>query len=60
MKPAVGSLMDDEQKQYKDYMCQAMEKFLSQYMVDRHQKVCQTWRDRRRISSIFASNPQRK
>jgi hypothetical protein len=31
--------MVDEQQQYGDYMCQAKEKFLSQYMVDRHQKV---------------------
>jgi hypothetical protein len=39
LKPAVESLMTDEQHQYEDYMCQAKEKFLSQYMVDRHQKV---------------------
>jgi hypothetical protein len=39
MKPAVESLMADEQQQYKDYMRQAKEKFLSQYTVDRHQKI---------------------
>jgi hypothetical protein len=39
IKPTVESLMTDEQHQYEDYMCQAKEKFLSQYMVDRHQKV---------------------
>jgi hypothetical protein len=39
LKPAVESLTTDEQQQYEDYMCQAKEKFLSQYTVDRHQKV---------------------
>jgi hypothetical protein len=39
LKPTVESLTADEQHQYKDYMRQAKEKFLSQYMVDRHQKV---------------------
>jgi hypothetical protein len=39
LKPTVESLTTDEQQQYEDYMCQAKEKFLSQYMVDRHQKV---------------------
>jgi hypothetical protein len=39
LKPAVESLMADEQQQYEDYMRQAKEKFLSQYTVDRHQKV---------------------
>jgi hypothetical protein len=39
LKPAVESLAADEQQQYEDYMRQAKEKFLSQYMVDRHQKV---------------------
>jgi hypothetical protein len=41
LKPAVESLTADEQQQYEDYMRQANEKFLSQYMVDRHQKVVQ-------------------
>ena len=39
LKPLVESLTNDEQQQYEDYMCQAKEKFLSQYTVDRHQKV---------------------
>jgi hypothetical protein len=39
LKPAVESLTADEQQQYEDYMRQAREKFLSQYTVDRHQKV---------------------
>jgi hypothetical protein len=39
MKPAVKSLTVDERQQYEDYMCQAKDKFLSQYTVDRHQKV---------------------
>jgi hypothetical protein len=39
LKPAVESLTVDEQKQYEDYMRQAKEKFLSQYTVDRHQKI---------------------
>jgi hypothetical protein len=60
LKPVVESLTADEQQQYEDYMRQAKEKYLSQYTVDRHQKSCQTWRDRRRVSSIFASSPQRK
>jgi hypothetical protein len=39
LKPAIESLTADEQQQYEDYMCQAKEKFLSRYTVDRHQKV---------------------
>jgi DNA-binding transcriptional regulator YbjK len=39
LKTAVENLTADEQQQYEDYMCQAKEKFLSQYTVDRHQKV---------------------
>jgi hypothetical protein len=39
LKPVVESLTADEQQQYEDYMHQAREKFLSQYTVDRHQKV---------------------
>jgi DNA-binding transcriptional regulator YbjK len=39
LKPAVESLTTDEQQQYEDYMSQAKEKFLSQYTMDRHQKV---------------------
>jgi hypothetical protein len=39
LKPAVESLMVDEQQQYEDYTRQAKEKVLSQYTVDRHQKV---------------------
>jgi hypothetical protein len=39
LKPTVESLTVDEQQQYEDYMRQAKEKFLSQYTVDRHQKV---------------------
>jgi hypothetical protein len=36
LKPAVESLTADEQQQYEDYLCQAKEKLLSQYTVDRH------------------------
>jgi hypothetical protein len=39
LKPATESLTTDEQQQYEDYMRQEKEKFLSQYTVDRHQKV---------------------
>jgi hypothetical protein len=39
LKTAVENLTADEQQQYEDYMCQAKEKFLSQYTVDHHQKV---------------------
>jgi hypothetical protein len=39
LKSVVESLMADELQQYEDYMRQAKEKFLSQYTVDRHQKV---------------------
>jgi hypothetical protein len=39
LKPAVESLMAEGQQHYEDYMRQAEEKFLSQYTVDRHQKV---------------------
>jgi hypothetical protein len=39
LKTAVENLTADEQQQYEDYMRQAKEKFLSQYTVDRHQKV---------------------
>jgi hypothetical protein len=35
----VKSLTVDEQQQYEDYMRQAKVKFLSQYTVNRHQKV---------------------
>jgi hypothetical protein len=39
LKPGVESLTADEQQQYEDYMRHEKEKFLSEYMVDRHQKV---------------------
>jgi hypothetical protein len=39
LKPTIESLTADEQQQYEDYMRQAKEKFLSQYTMDRHQKV---------------------
>jgi hypothetical protein len=39
LKLAIESLTTDEQQQYEDYMRQEKEKFLSQYTVDRHQKV---------------------
>jgi hypothetical protein len=39
LKPTVESLTAHEQQQYEDYMRQAKEKFLSQYMVGRCQKV---------------------
>jgi hypothetical protein len=39
LKTAVENLTADEQQQYEDYMRQAKEKFLSQYTMDRHQKV---------------------
>src|SRR5688500_292101 len=38
-KSAVESLTTNEQQQYEDYMRQEKEKFLSQYTMDRHQKV---------------------
>jgi hypothetical protein len=38
-KPAVESLSVDEKRQYEDFMRQAKEKFLSQFTVDRHEKV---------------------
>ena len=39
LKQVVESLTTEGQQQYEDYMRQAKEKFLSQYTVDRHQKV---------------------
>jgi hypothetical protein len=39
MKPAVESLTAEGQQQYEYYMRQAKETVLSQYTVDRHQKV---------------------
>jgi hypothetical protein len=39
LKPVVDSPTTNEQQQYEDYMCQAKEKFLSQYTVGRHKKV---------------------
>jgi hypothetical protein len=39
LKPTVESLTANEQQPYEDYMRQAKKKFLSQYTVDRHQKV---------------------
>jgi hypothetical protein len=39
LKVAVESLTIDEQQQYEDYMRQAKDKFLSQYTMDRHQKI---------------------
>jgi hypothetical protein len=36
LKPVVESLTVEGQQYYEDYMRQAKEKFLSQYMVDRH------------------------
>jgi hypothetical protein len=39
LKTVVENLTADEQQQYEAYMRQAKEKFLSQYTVDRHQKV---------------------
>jgi accessory colonization factor AcfC len=39
LRPVVESLTADEQKQYEDLMHQAKENFLSQFTVDRHQKV---------------------
>jgi hypothetical protein len=39
LKMAVENLTAGEQQQYEGYMHQAKEKFLSQYTVDRHQKV---------------------
>jgi hypothetical protein len=39
LKMAVENLTADEQQQFEDYMRQAKEKFLSQYTVDRHQKI---------------------
>jgi hypothetical protein len=39
LKSDIESLTVEGQQHYEDYVCQAKEKFLSQYMVDRHQKV---------------------
>jgi hypothetical protein len=39
LKPVVESLTADEQQQYEDNMRQMKEKLLSQYTVDRHEKV---------------------
>jgi hypothetical protein len=39
LRPAVESLSANEQQQYEDFMRQAKERFLSQFTVDRHQKV---------------------
>jgi hypothetical protein len=39
LRPVVESMSTDEQQRYKDYMRQAKENLLSQFMVDRHQKV---------------------
>jgi hypothetical protein len=39
LKPAIESLTAEGQQQYEDYLRQAKEKFLSQYTVDRQQKV---------------------
>jgi hypothetical protein len=39
LKSVVESLTTKGQQHYEDFMRQVKEKFLSQYMVDRHQKV---------------------
>jgi predicted ATP-dependent Lon-type protease len=39
LKPVVQSLTAKGQQHYKDNMHQVKEKFLSEYMVDRHQNV---------------------
>ena len=39
LKSDIESLTVEGQQHYEDYMRQAKEKFLSQYTVDRHQKV---------------------
>jgi hypothetical protein len=39
LKPSFESMTINEQQQYEDYMRQAKDKLLSQYTVDRHQKV---------------------
>jgi hypothetical protein len=36
LKPVVESLTAEGQQHYEDYMCQAKEKFLSQYTGGRH------------------------
>jgi hypothetical protein len=59
LKPVVESLTTDEQQQYGDYMRQAKEKFVTIHGGSTLES-CQTWRDRRRISSIFVSSPQHK
>ena len=59
LKPALESLTADEQQQYEDYMRQAREKFLSQYTVDRHQKVVK--HGETDVASLLSSlSPQRK
>jgi hypothetical protein len=55
LKPAVESLMADEQQQYEDYMRQAKEKFLSQ--GGSPLESYQTWRDQHRISSTSLQVP---
>jgi hypothetical protein len=39
LKSDVECLSADEKQQYEDFMHQAKEKFLSQFTVDRHEKV---------------------
>ena len=39
LRPAVENLSADEQQRYKDYMRLAKKNFLSQFTVDRDQKV---------------------
>jgi hypothetical protein len=54
LKPAVESLTADEQHASSE------EEILITIHGGSPPESCQTWRDRRRISSIFASSPQRK
>jgi hypothetical protein len=62
LKPDVESLTADEQQQYEDYMRQPSSE--GEILITIHggssPESCQTWRDRRRISFIFASSPKRK
>jgi hypothetical protein len=58
LKQVVESLTTEGQQQYEDYMRQAKEKFLSQYTVDRLQKVVK--HGETGVASFLASSPQRK
>jgi hypothetical protein len=53
LRPAVESLLIDEQDQYEDFMRQEKERFLSQFTVDHHQKVVK--HGETRVASLLPS-----